>query len=161
MQILTPSLADAANAAEAKKDTFAPSAPVEAGEYDMVIKTAPKVLTSKAGNAYLQLMLVHTGDLAKGTTAVYPSFNLNEIGNRQFSQLLLSLGISKADVAGAGWGIASDEADEKGRKPAVIAINGDTFSIEGRTVRVYLTKKESDYNGKTTVKNEVSRFVIS
>jgi hypothetical protein len=155
MNILSPKLSteDVQSATE-KKFT---SAPVEAGEYDMVIKTAPKVLTSKAGNSYLQLMLTHTGEQAKGTTAVYPNFNANAVGSSQFAQLLLSLGFSPEQVAdqATGWGAISDEADDKGRRQGGIMVAGDQIDLEGRPVRVYLKKAENEYNGKT-IKNEVA-----
>ena len=160
MNILSPKLStqDVESATE-KKFT---SAPVEAGEYDMVIKTAPKVLTSKAGNSYLQLMLTHTGETAKGATAVYPNFNANAVGSSQLAQLLLALGFSAEQVAneGTGWGAISDEADDKGRRQGGIMVAGESIELEGRPVRVYLTKKDNEFNGRTTVRNEVARFII-
>lgn len=161
MELFSPKATTEAVEAAAEPKGFAASQPVEAGEYSMTIKTAPKVIISKTGNPYLQLMLTHTGEAAKGTTAVFPNFNLNEVGDSQFRQMLLSLGLSVDETASAQWGAASDETDEKGRRQGVIAINGEPISIEGRTLNVYLTKKDSEYNGQTRTKNEVARFIIS
>lgn len=160
MNILSPKLSTQ-DVASATDPRFT-SSPVEAGEYDMVIKTAPKILTSKAGNSYMQLMLTHTGDNAKGTTAVFPNFNANDVGKSQLAQLLLSLGFSSVQVAneGTGWGAISEEADDKGRRQGGIMVAGEQIELEGRNIRVYLTKKDNEYNGRTTVRNEVARFII-
>jgi len=159
MDLLSPK-PTTSDISEATASKFPAKTPVEAGTYEMVIQNEPFVLTSKAGNKYLQLMLTHTGDV-KNAPAVYPNFNLNEIGQAQFSQLLLALGISAGDVAQAQWGTRSDEADEKGRQAGVIAINGDELQVAGRTVSVYLTNKEETFNGKTSIKNKVSRFIVA
>lgn len=167
MQLFSP-IPTAEEVAGATARTFT-SAPVEAGAYTMQIKTAPKVITSKKGNKYLQLMLTHTGDDHKGATAVYPSFNLNEIGQSQLVQLGLSLGLSTEDAASIQWGAMSDAVDEKGRQEGVIAVKGDALDITGRTLSVYLTKKEAknidgsvklDAAGATQFKNEVARFIV-
>lgn len=161
MQLFSPTTTEAVEATVAEvsaKRSFGPSAPVEAGEYTMKIQSEPLIKTSKAGNAYAQLMLVHTE--AKGATAVYPNFNGNEIGDSQFRQMLLALGLDVAQVASATIEPISDERNEKGDLQGAVKINGESITLAGRTLRVYLSNKDNTWNGQTTKRNEVARFII-
>lgn len=162
MNFISPKVT-AENVAAATETNFAPRTVVEAGEYTMRIQSAPIVLTSKAGNQYLQLMLVHTNDEINGK-AIYPNFNANEIGSKQLTQLLLALGFGASEVAsdGTGWGIedGAGAGPKDGSTIATIKVAGETVDLAGREVSVYLTKKLEEFNGKTTEKNSVARFII-
>ena len=176
-EFLSPTITgDEVTAAQgAAKGSFS-NEPVEAGEYQMVIKTIPKVSTARSGRKQLSLMLTHTGDLAKGTTAVYPTINAPvegdsdktiRIARDQFIQLLLALGFSTEQIASSntGWrALEGASADDKGRVPAEIVVDGEAVALEGRLLNVYLTSKErTDYDGNPTggFKNEVSRFIAA
>lgn len=150
--------------------------PVEAGEYEMVIKTTPKVQTARSGRKQLTLMLTHTGDFAKGTTAVYPTINAPvegdgektiRIARDQFIRLLLALGYSTEQIASSNTGWRALEGaveDDKGRVAAEIVVDGEAVSLEGRLLSVYLTSKErTDRDGNPTggFRNEVGRFIAA
>ena len=162
MNFISPKVTEADIAAATERN-FAPRVIVPAGDYDMRIQSAPIVLTSKAGNQYLQMMLTHTNDDLNGR-AVYQSFNANEIGSRQLTQLLLSLGFDATSVAseGTGWGVVegAGAGPKEGSLLATIKVNGETVDLAGREVSVYLKQTKSEFNGKITEKNEAARFII-
>jgi len=172
MSFITPEIT-AKDVEDVKKGkTFTKDA-VPAGEYEMLVRFAPKVRTSRAGNPYLTLMLTHLNELSKGTLAVYPNINNNEIGQKQFIELLLALGFSTSEIVqpGTGWGaVEGAEADDKGRIPAEIRVGSDSVDLEGRTLNVYLTQKpRKNYaTGEVLVgefgeelTNEVARFIVA
>jgi hypothetical protein len=156
MSNLTPTItAEDLAAATAKRAqaSFPERTIVDAGEYVMEIKAEPVAKLSKAGNEYLQLMLVHTGDNASKGKAVFPNLNANDIGRKQFAQLLLALGIAPESVVGATWNRTGDFSD--GKASASIIVSGEELRLSGRTVTVYLKQKTDDYG----TKNEVGSFI--
>ena len=162
MNILTPKL-NASDVAEAKSNNFPAKALVPAGEYELAIpaNAAPRVTTSDKGTKTLSVMLVHTGENARTAPAIYQTFNTSPVGQKQFTQFLLALGLSDEDVLEAAWGTEGDvQTDSRGKEfeAGIIAVRGDVLNLAGRSISAYVTIEDGK-NGYAD-RNKVSRFIV-
>lgn len=136
---------------------------VEEGDYTLVIKAAPTVRKTAAGNGNLQLFL--TLDGVQGAKGVNYEMNAaGPVGKKQFFDLFKTLGFSAEELkAGSGWDVMEGEEYEAKNEagtlliaPASITVGGrqlDPSELIGKTFQAHL-KYNEDYD-----KNEVA-YVI-
>ena len=138
---------------------------VEEGDYTMVIKAAPTVRKTAAGNANLQLFLTLQG--VQGAKGVNYEMNAaGPVGKKQFFELFKNLGFSPEELkAGSGWAVAEgadfevkNEAGTLLIAPATVVVGGREISADeliGKTFEAHL-KYNEDYD-----KNEVAYVIKS